>query len=138
MRSHGDAVTKSPATGKDVSRIREVMMSDAAFPLPPAGAVAVIFVAQRTPDDEPGYAAAAAAMDALAAQQPGYLGIDGARGADGLGITVSYWADEASALAWKAEARHAGIREIGRERWYSHYRLIVAQVTRAYDWVKDV
>lgn len=111
-------------------------MSDAAFPLPPAGAIAVIFVAQRTADDEPGYAAAAAAMDVLAARQPGYLGIDGTRGPDGLGITVSYWADEASALAWKAEADHAGVRDIGRERWYSHYRLIVAQVTRAYDWVK--
>lgn len=109
-------------------------MHDLSAGLPPAGAVAVIFVAQRTAADEAGYSAAAAAMDALAARQPGYLGIDSARGADGLGITVSYWADEASALAWRAQAEHAAVREIGRARWYAHYRLIVTQVTRAYGW----
>ncbi len=105
--------------------------------LPPAGAVAVIFVALRRDADEAGYAQAAARMETLAATQPGYLGIDSARGGDGLGITVSYWADEASALGWKAEAEHAAVREMGRERWYAHYRLIVATVDRAYGWVEE-
>jgi len=112
-------------------------MSQPSDSLPPEGAIAVIFVAQRTADDEEGYGRAAGAMDALAAQQPGYLGIDSVRGPDGLGITVSYWADEASALAWRAEAEHAAVREIGRERWYACYRLMVTQVTRAYAWKKD-
>jgi heme-degrading monooxygenase HmoA len=102
--------------------------------LPPPGAVAVIFIAQRTNADEEGYGRAAAAMDALASRQPGYLGIDSTRNADGFGITVSYWADEASAVAWRRNAEHAAIREIGRERWYASYRLIVAQVNRAYEW----
>ena len=102
--------------------------------LPPAGAVAVIFVALRRDADEAGYAAAAARMDALAATQPGYLGIDSVRGEDGLGITVSYWADDASALGWKANAEHAAVRELGRERWYAYYRLIVTRVDRAYGW----
>jgi len=102
--------------------------------LPPTGAIAVIFIAQRTDADEEGYGRAAQAMDALAAQQPGYLGIDSTRGADGFGITVSYWADEASAVAWRAHADHAAIREIGRERWYAQYRLMVTRVERAYGW----
>lgn len=102
--------------------------------VPPEGAIAVIFVAQRTVEDDTGYAEAAARMDALAAQQPGYLGVDSVRGADGLGITISYLADEASARAWRAHAKHAAIREIGRARWYAHYRLIVSEVTRGYDW----
>ncbi len=76
-------------------------------------------------------------MEKLAATQPGYVGIDSVRGADGLGITVSYWADEASALGWKANAEHAGVREMGRARWYAHYRLIVATVDRAYGWAAD-
>jgi len=63
------------------------------------GQIAVIFVSTRTESDPAGYAAAAEAMDALAAGQPGYRGVDSARGADGIGITVSWWADEASALA---------------------------------------
>jgi heme-degrading monooxygenase HmoA len=102
--------------------------------LPPQGSIAVIFVALRTDVDDAGYAEAAERMDALAATQPGYLGIDSARGADGLGITVSYWADEASALGWKANAEHAAVRELGRSRWYAHYRLIVSSVDRAYGW----
>ena len=70
--------------------------------LPPEGSIAVIFVALRTDRDDAGYGEAANRMDELARTQPGYLGIDSVRGADGLGITVSYWADEASARGWKA------------------------------------
>ncbi|MBT2185447.1 antibiotic biosynthesis monooxygenase family protein [Sphingobium nicotianae] len=109
-------------------------MTDNEARLPPVGAIAVIFIAQRTDEDEVGYGRAAGAMDALAATQPGYLGIDSVRGADGLGITVSYWADEASAVAWRNNAEHAAIREIGRARWYARYRLIVTQAVRGYGW----
>lgn len=98
------------------------------------GQIAVIFVNHRTSEDDAGYAAAAAAMDALAAEQPGYRGIDSVRGADGIGITVSYWADEASAIAWRNDPEHAAMREAGRGRWYRWYRLHVAEVGRSYGW----
>jgi heme-degrading monooxygenase HmoA len=101
-----------------------------------SGTVSVIFVAQRTALDADGYARAATAMDKLAMQQAGYLGMDSVRGADGLGITVSYWADEASAKAWRDHPDHAAIRDAGRDRWYSDYSLHVAHVTRSYDWKK--
>jgi heme-degrading monooxygenase HmoA len=100
------------------------------------GTVAVIFIAQRTLDDDEGYRVAAAAMDTLAARQPGYHGMDSVRAADGLGITVSYWSDDAAAKAWRDHPEHAAIREAGRERWYSRYDLHVAAVTRSYDWAK--
>src|SRR5262249_44173993 len=67
----------------------------AAVPEPPY--VAVIFTSQRAAGGDAAYAAAADAMEALAARQPGYLGIESARDADGFGITVSYWATEADA-----------------------------------------
>jgi len=98
------------------------------------GQVAVIFIAQRSEKDESGYAAAAATMDALAARQPGYRGIDSVRDTTGLGITVSYWADEASAIAWRKHPEHAATRESGRGLWYDHYTLHVAAVTRSYGW----
>lgn len=98
------------------------------------GQIAVIFVSQRTVSDPEGYARAAEAMDALAARQPGYCGVDSVRGADGLGITVSWWADEASALAWRAHPEHAAIRERGRAEWYSRYEVAVAEVGRSYGW----
>jgi heme-degrading monooxygenase HmoA len=101
-----------------------------------SGTVAVIFVAQRRLDDDAGYRAAAAEMDKLASQQPGYVGIDSVRGADGFGITVSYWADEAAAKAWRDHAEHKVIREKGRGLWYAHYSLHVTEIIRSYDWAK--
>lgn len=100
------------------------------------GTISVIFVARRTNLDADGYAHAAAIMDELAAQQEGYIGMDSVRGADGLGITVSYWTDEESAKAWRDHPVHAAIRDAGRDRWYSEYSLHVAQVKRSYDWKK--
>lgn len=94
--------------------------------------VAVVFTSTRTAGDH-GYAAAAAAMDVMAAAQPGYLGIESARDATtGLGITVSYWATEDDARAWKRVAAHADAQRRGRDEWYGDYRVRVATVTRAY------
>ena len=97
-----------------------------------AAEIAVIFVSARTGNDPGGYAAAAGAMERLAAAQPGYRGIRAVRGADGVGITVSWWADEAAALAWRDQPDHVRIREQGRERWYGWYDVTVARVLRRY------
>lgn len=100
----------------------------------PPGAVAVIFVSQRSAADPEGYAAAAEAMDRAASAFPGYLGVHSARGEDGVGITVSYWESDAAARAWKLDAAHTAIREQGRAGWYDWYELIVAEVGRSYGW----
>ncbi|MDF7774199.1 antibiotic biosynthesis monooxygenase [Sphingomonas sp. AOB5] len=101
------------------------------------GQIAVVFVSQRSGADAQGYADAAAAMDALAAAQPGYRGIDSARDEAGLGITVSYWADEASAVAWREHPDHARIRDRGRGIWYDRYELFVTEVVRGYGWTRE-
>ncbi len=65
-------------------------MSDFA-PLPDPPYYAVIFTAQRAGADH-GYAPMAERMAILAAQQPGYLGVEETRNEAGLGITVvSVW-----------------------------------------------
>lgn len=94
---------------------------------------AVIFSSLRTPGDE-GYGAMAEAMEALAAQQPGYLGFESARDS-GLGLAVSYWADLESIAAWRAVLAHAAAQRKGRERWYEAYSVRVARVERAYEWL---
>jgi heme-degrading monooxygenase HmoA len=98
------------------------------------GQIAVVFLSRRRTGDDDAYAAAAAAMEALAAAQPGFRGVDSARGNDGFGITVSWWADEAAALAWRAQADHAATRERGRADWYDAYEVAVASVERSYRW----
>lgn len=106
----------------------------AATPPPPYWAV--IFTSLRTPGDH-GYAQTAAAMVELGARQPGYLGIESARDADGLGITVSYWASLDAIAAWKAVGDHLAAQRAGRARWYRAYTTRIARVERAYGFSAD-
>jgi heme-degrading monooxygenase HmoA len=98
-------------------------------PAPPY--YAVIFTSQRTEGDD-GYADMAERMVTLAAQQQGFLGVESVRGADGVGITVSYWANEDAIAAWRNHAEHNLAREQGRKSWYGQFNLRVAKVDRAY------
>lgn len=101
----------------------------ATTPKPPY--YAVIFANQRT-DGDHGYAAMADRMVALAAEQPGFLGVESTRDELGFGITVSYWASEAAIAQWKAQAEHLQAQALGHSRWYAHFELRVARVERAY------
>jgi heme-degrading monooxygenase HmoA len=101
----------------------------AKLPEPPY--YSVIFSSQRQPEDR-GYAAMADRMVQLAAEQPGYLGMESARGADGFGITVSYWTTLEAIAAWKAVAEHRAAQKGGQSTWYTHYELRIARVERAY------
>ncbi len=91
----------------------------------------VIFSSQRRSGDK-GYAAMADRMVELAAEQPGYLGVESVRGADGFGITVSYWDSEQAIANWKSHAEHLQAQRKGWSDWYSHFELRVAKVERAY------
>jgi heme-degrading monooxygenase HmoA len=103
--------------------------SIAKTPVPPY--YAVIFTSQRSEGDR-GYGQMAERMVQLAAQQPGFLGVETVRGDDGFGITVSYWASEEAIAAWKAHLDHKPAQEAGRRVWYADYQLRVAKVERAY------
>ena len=103
------------------------MQQIAQTPRPPY--YAVIFTSLRTEVDE-GYAGMAERMEELAAQQPGFLGLESLR--DGLGITVSYWTDLDAIRAWKTNIEHLEAQRLGRERWYAAFRLRIARVERDY------
>ena len=97
---------------------------------PEAPYYAVIFSSLTTAVDE-GYAETAARMVELAAQQPGFLGVETAR--EELGITVSYWSDLDSIKAWKRNAEHLVAQKMGRGKWYSSYKTRIARVERDYE-----
>lgn len=99
-------------------------------PSPPYWVVA--FTSQRNGEGIEAYADAADRMFALASGQPGFLGAESVRDADGFGITLSYWADEASIAAWRDHAEHRATREFGRAQWYDHFDVRIAKVERAY------
>jgi len=100
----------------------------ASTPKPPY--YAVIFTSIRAADS--GYAETSARMNELAREQPGFLGIESARGGDGVGITVSYWRDLESIRAWKSNAEHRIAQERGKREWYSQYVTRVCKVEYDY------
>jgi len=94
---------------------------------------AVIFSSLRTAGDN-GHGAMAERMEALAKEQPGYLGIESAR--DGLGITVGYFRSLEDIAAWKRNVEHLEAQRRGRADWYAQYRVRIAKVEREYGFEK--
>ncbi|AMX03402.1 Heme-degrading monooxygenase HmoA [Microbulbifer thermotolerans] len=90
---------------------------------------AVIFSSHRTAGDN-GYAEMADYMMALAARQPGFLGVESAR--EDLGVTVSYWESLEAISNWKNNLEHREAQKLGRQCWYTHFRVRVAKVERDY------
>lgn len=103
----------------------------AATPEPPYYAVIFTALASR---DQDGHDEMAQRIYELATKQPGYLGIELA-GTDA-NITVSYWRDRESILAWKKNIDHLAAQKTGRDRWYDSYRVRIALVEREYGWRK--
>jgi heme-degrading monooxygenase HmoA len=89
---------------------------------------AVLFTSVRTAADPEGYADMAERMLRLAAEQPGFLGVESARGADGPGITISYWASREAIHNWGRHLEHRLAQQGGRSRWYECFRLRVCRV----------
>ncbi len=103
------------------------MTDIARTPKPPY--FAVIFTSLRTEGDN-GYSAMADRMVELAAQQPGFLGMESAR--DGLGITVSYWSSLEAIKAWHENAEQQLAQKLGYQTWYQSFKLRVCRVERDY------
>lgn len=98
---------------------------------------AVVFTSLRSAADTEGYAAAADRMIQLAAEQPGFLGIESVRDAEGTGITVSYWSSLEAIRNWRDVAEHRAAQAAGRATWYDAFRLRICRVERETQFVRD-
>ncbi len=103
------------------------MTSIAKTPKPPY--YAVIFTTIKN-KDEVGYNEMSDHMVELAAQQPGFLGLESAR--NEIGITVSYWENEVAIMNWKKNIEHLLAQQMGKEKWYAQYQVRVCKVERDY------
>jgi uncharacterized protein len=135
-RRPASGLAKHPASTTEVRREHDVAAHQAAVlarlhaGLLPSQVWTVAFANARTGVDDEGYQTKAAEMDALAALQPGFVGVDSVRGADGVGITVSRWSSIAAMVNWRAVSAHRAAQEHGRTDWYRWYRSDVARVDR--------
>ncbi len=107
-------------------------MNSSFAPLAEPPYYAVIFTNQHRAADDPAYHEMAEEMVALAKTMPGYLGFESARGEDGFGFAISYWASEDAIKNWKRQADHLNAQRRGRSDWYEDYAVRVAKVERAY------
>jgi len=128
---HGGLTGIHPCALNRLSALLATMSSSKIATTPKPPYYAVVFTSLRT-DGDHGYDEMAVKMVELAAQQPGFLGVESVRDAAGLGITVSYWESEDAIRHWKANAEHRQAQEKGRGQWYADYRLRVAWVEREY------
>lgn len=97
------------------------------MPKPPY--LAVVFTSELN-ESAPNYESLASQMVQLAKQQPGFLGIESAR--EELGITVSYWKDEAAVLNWSKNIEHQKAKQLGKEKFYKSYTIRICKVDRVY------
>lgn len=94
---------------------------------------AVIFTNLLTKNND-GYVEMADAMEKLARQQPGFLAFEHAR--EELAITVSYWESLDAIAKWKAQVDHQQAQSLGKEQWYSWYKVRICRVEREYEFHK--
>lgn len=103
------------------------MSEIAKSPAPPY--YAVIFTSVRTEGDN-GYAKMADEMTELGVDQPGFLGVESVRDAEGAGITVSYWDSLEAIENWRNHPRHREAQKSGQELWYKSFATRVCKVER--------
>jgi heme-degrading monooxygenase HmoA len=96
----------------------------------------VIFRAEAGEMDED-YARTAAILREMALRDFGCLEFH-AVSEGGQEIALSYWPDEASITAWKAQIEHLAAQDQGRRRWYASYHVQVARIERDYSFPKVV
>ncbi len=103
---------------------------------PPASPhYAAIFSSVRTENND-GYDEWNDKMFELVKNNDGYLGHESYRNEDKTGVTISYWRDLESLSQWRNETLHKKAQELGRLKWYSHYRIRVCKVERDYEFKK--
>ncbi len=94
---------------------------------------AVIFTSTQNENID-GYSDMANAMEELAKQQSGFIGLDSAR--NYVGITVSYWESLEAIKSWKQHTDHLVAQQKGRQDWYSWYNVRICKVEREYEFNK--
>ena len=96
--------------------------------------VAVIFSSTRTHHHNEDYERWSNRMAELVREQAGFLDFVSARDpVTRLGITVAYFVDEESVLAWKVNTEHLEAQRLGRRDFYESYSVKVAKVYREYE-----
>ncbi|MBM7062500.1 antibiotic biosynthesis monooxygenase [Pseudomonas sp. UL073] len=96
--------------------------------------LAVIFEAEARPGHQQDYLDLAAELRSLLDGQQGFISVERFQSLQTPGkvLSLSFWQDEASILAWRQQQAHRHAQAAGRAQLFHDYRLRVAQVLRDY------
>jgi heme-degrading monooxygenase HmoA len=93
--------------------------------------VVVVFRARRTPEGLGDlYASENRRMAEIATKMPGYISHKGYVAEDGERLTLFEWESAETLRAWATHPEHVPVKQLGRERFYTEYRLQVCEVVR--------
>jgi heme-degrading monooxygenase HmoA len=94
--------------------------------------VVVVFRSRLKPGIETEIEKTDARMAELAAAMPGFVSYRQYVSADGEGVAVVEFESHETAAAWRAHPEHREAQRLGRERWFSEYRITVCDAVRDY------
>jgi heme-degrading monooxygenase HmoA len=94
--------------------------------------VVVVFRSRLKPGIEQEVEKTDARMAKLAATMPGYVSYSQYASADGEGVAVVEFESHETAAAWRAHPEHREAQRLGRERWFSEFRITVCDAVRDY------
>lgn len=69
---------------------------------------------------------------ALAATMPGFVSYMPCTSANGEDVAIIEFESHESVAAWKAHPEHREAQRLGRERWFTEYRITVCDAVRDY------
>ena len=98
--------------------------------------VIVLFRSRLAPEAGGDYAAMADEMLARARTMPGFVDFKHFRAEDGERISVIHWESQETLRTWAEDAQHRIAQRLGREKWYTDFRLEVAEVVRSYGFAR--
>ena len=91
----------------------------------------IVFRARRTPEGEGDeYKKWLARMSELARNMPGYISHKAYVAEDGERLTLFEWELAETLRAWATHPEHIPVKALGREKFYTQYRLQVCQLVR--------
>jgi heme-degrading monooxygenase HmoA len=91
----------------------------------------IVLFRSKLVDTPEGYAEKAQEMLDLARTMPGFIDVKAFKAEDGERLTMVWWENEETLAQWRNETRHREAQRAGRERWYEHYTVEVAEVIRS-------
>lgn len=94
--------------------------------------IVTVFRSRLRGEHQEEYARVAAEMKALAQAMPGFVSIKTFVAEDGERVSIVEFASEETHAAWREHPAHREAQRMGREKFYSAFRIQVCRVERDY------